>query len=68
MKIISFLNIKGGVAKTTSCVNVAAQLGREGKKVLIIDMDPQSNATKYLHMYNPNLKGTYEILNGEDVA
>ncbi|MDU4658727.1 MAG: ParA family protein [Clostridium butyricum] len=68
MKIISFLNIKGGVAKTTSCVNVAAQLGREGKNVLIIDMDPQSNATKYLHMYNPNLKGTYEILNGEDVA
>ena len=68
MKIISFLNIKGGVAKTTSCVNVAAQLGRESKKVLIIDMDPQSNATKYLHMYNPNLKGTYEILNGEDVA
>jgi chromosome partitioning protein len=39
MKIISFLNIKGGVAKTTSCVNVAAQLGRQGKKVLIIDMD-----------------------------
>lgn len=68
MKIISFLNIKGGVAKTTSCVNVAAQLGREGKKVLIIDMDPQSNATKYLRLYNPNLKGTYEILNGEDVA
>ncbi len=67
MKIISFLNIKGGVAKTTSCVNVAAQLGREGKKVLIIDMDPQSNATKYLNVYNPKSKGTYEILNGEDV-
>ncbi|WP_294405548.1 ParA family protein [uncultured Clostridium sp.] len=67
MKIISFLNIKGGVAKTTSCVNVAAQLGREGKKVLIIDMDPQSNATKYLNVYNLKSKGTYEILNGEDV-
>lgn len=67
MKIISFLNIKGGVAKTTSCVNVAAQLGKEGKKVLIIDIDPQSNATKYLNMYDPTLKGTYEILNGEDV-
>lgn len=68
MKIISFLNIKGGVAKTTSCVNVAAQLGREGKKVLIIDMDPQSNATKYLRLYNSKSKGTYEILNGEDIA
>lgn len=67
MKIISFLNIKGGVAKTTSCVNVAAQLGKEEKKVLIIDMDPQSNATKYLNMYNPNTKGTYELLLGEDV-
>ena len=67
MKVVSFINIKGGVAKTTSCVNVAAQLGREGKKILIIDMDPQSNATKYLDMYNPDLKGTYEILNGEDV-
>lgn len=67
MKIISFLNIKGGVAKTTSCINVAAQLGKEGKKVLVIDMDPQSNATKYLNLYNPKSKGTYEILNGEDV-
>lgn len=67
MKIISFLNIKGGVAKTTSCVNVAAELGRQGKKVLIIDLDPQSNATKYLNVYNPNTKGTYELLAGEDV-
>lgn len=68
MKIISFLNIKGGVAKTTSCVNVAAQLGKEGKKVLIIDMDPQSNATKYVNMYDSHIKGTYEVLNGEDVG
>lgn len=67
MKVISFLNIKGGVAKTTSCVNVAAELGRQGKKVLIIDLDPQSNATKYLNVYNPNTKGTYELLAGEDV-
>lgn len=68
MKIISFLNIKGGVAKTTSCVNVAAQLGKEGKKVLIIDMDPQSNATKYLNMYDSKIKGSYEVLNGEDIG
>lgn len=68
MKVISFLNIKGGVAKTTSCVNVAAQLGKEGKKVLIIDMDPQSNATKYLNMYDSKIKGSYEVLNGEDIG
>lgn len=68
MKIISFLNIKGGVAKTTSCVNVAAQLGKEGKKVLIIDLDPQSNATKYLNMYDSHIKGSYEILKGEDIG
>ena len=66
-KVISFLNIKGGVAKTTSCVNVAAELGKQGHKVLIIDLDPQSNATKYLNMYDPNTKGTYELLAGEDV-
>ncbi|GEP65764.1 cobyric acid synthase CobQ [Clostridium beijerinckii] len=67
MKVISFLNVKGGVAKTTSCVNVAAELGRQGEKVLIIDLDPQSNATKYLNVYNPSTKGTYELLAGEDV-
>ncbi len=68
MKIISFLNIKGGVAKTTSCVNVAAELGRLGNKVLIIDLDPQSNATKYVGMYYPNSLGSYNLLKGEDVG
>ncbi|AWK52233.1 ParA family protein [Clostridium beijerinckii] len=68
MKIISFLNIKGGVAKTTSCVNVAAELGRLGNKVLIIDLDPQSNATKYVGMYYPNSLGSYNLLKGEDVS
>lgn len=68
MKIISFLNIKGGVAKTTSCVNVAAALGKLGKKVLIIDLDPQSNATKYLGMYDSRIRGSYELLSGEDVS
>lgn len=68
MKIISFLNIKGGVAKTVSTVNIAAQLGKQGYSVLIIDLDPQSNATKYLGMYYPNSKGSYELLKGEDVG
>ena len=68
MKVISFLNIKGGVGKTVSTVNIASELGRRGKKVLVIDLDPQSNTTKYLGMYYPNSKSTYDLLNGEDIG
>lgn len=68
MKIISFLNIKGGVGKTVSTVNVAAELGMQGKKVLVIDLDPQSNTTKHFRMYDSKIKGSYEVLLGEDVS
>ena len=66
MKIISFTNQKGGVAKTTSCLNVGAALAIEGKKVLLIDLDPQGSLTKCVGICNLDQQDvtTYEVLKG----
>ena len=65
-KIISFANQKGGVGKTTSCVNIASSLGVLGHKVVIIDLDPQGNTTSGVGISKRGLKAsTRELLNGE---
>jgi chromosome partitioning protein len=63
MNIIAFINQKGGVGKTTSVINCGAGLVREGKKVLLIDLDPQAHLTLSLGIKAHELKATiYEVL------
>lgn len=65
-RIIAVANQKGGVGKTTTAVNLAAALGERGKKVLVLDMDPQGNTTGGFGVDKTKAENTiYELLLGE---
>src|SRR3989442_14834528 len=64
MKVVSFSIFKGGTGKTTTSVNTAAALVRKGKRVLLVDLDQQASATRYLDLdpdHSPNL---YDVFMG----
>ena len=64
-KIVAIVNQKGGVGKTTTCVNLTAALTEAGKRVLLCDFDPQANATSGMGVDKTVSKGIYEVVIGD---
>lgn len=64
-KVISLINQKGGVGKTTTSINLSASLALLDKKVLMVDLDPQCNATTGIGINKGDIeKSVYNVLNG----
>lgn len=64
-KIIAVVNQKGGVGKTTTAVNLCSALAKKGKKILLIDEDPQGNATSGLGIQKNQKTSTYDVIVNE---
>ncbi len=68
MEIVAVVNQKGGVGKTTTTINLATALAAVGKQVLIVDLDPQGNATTGFGLPLSQGVGSYEVLMGDILA
>jgi chromosome partitioning protein len=66
--VYAIANQKGGVGKTTTAVNVAACIAEAGPQTLLVDVDPQANATVGLGLARTHAPGLYEVLTGESTA
>lgn len=68
-RVYTLVNQKGGVGKTTTAINMGAYLAHYGQRVLLVDLDPQANATSCLHIDKTSVRGgTYETLIGSSPA
>lgn len=67
-KIIAVANQKGGVGKTTTCINLTAALRRLGQRVLLVDFDPQGNATSGMGISKQSRPNIYDVLLGGESA
>lgn len=68
-KVVAFSNQKGGVGKTTTCVNLAAYLALDGYKILLVDFDAQANATSSLGIFDKKIQNSvYDAMCGYDVS